>query len=182
MLFTGKLRGGYKEICRQFAKLFTDGAVDVAPMVGFLMTLAMFNNSAAYASPYFSSYFRRFDTAITISLSNRICYIDTIRIFPRSNESSRFRISYFSCCISCEPNNVASLFVPIVCNHNDCPSAFRYYTILGRLGIRVYKSNVSRIHEEIHPNWLDHRCDLMFDYILLVRERLVNKTSIEMIR
>ncbi|EGP5499642.1 citrate transporter [Enterococcus faecium] len=57
LLFTGKLRGGYKEICRQFAKLFTDGAVDVAPMVGFLMTLAMFNNSAVYASPYFSAIF-----------------------------------------------------------------------------------------------------------------------------
>lgn len=57
LLFTGKLRGGYKEICRQFAKLFIDGAVDVAPMVGFLMTLAMFNNSAAYASPYFSAIF-----------------------------------------------------------------------------------------------------------------------------
>ncbi|WP_277903254.1 citrate transporter [Enterococcus lactis] len=57
LLFTGKLRGGYKEICRQFAKLFTDGVVDVAPMVGFLMTLAMFNNSAAYASPYFSAIF-----------------------------------------------------------------------------------------------------------------------------
>lgn len=57
LLFTGKLRGGYKEICRQFAKLFTDGAVDVAPMVGFLMTLAMFNNSAAYAYPYFSAIF-----------------------------------------------------------------------------------------------------------------------------
>ncbi|EME3513839.1 citrate transporter [Enterococcus faecium] len=57
LLFTGKLRGGYKEICRQFAKLFTDGAVDVAPMVGFLMTLAMFNNSAAYASLYFSAIF-----------------------------------------------------------------------------------------------------------------------------
>ncbi len=57
LLFTGKLRGGYKEICRQFAKLFTYGAVDVAPMVGFLMTLAMFNNSAAYASPYFSAIF-----------------------------------------------------------------------------------------------------------------------------
>ncbi|WP_270782713.1 citrate transporter [Enterococcus lactis] len=57
LLFTGKLCGGYKEICRQFAKLFTDGAVDVAPMVGFLMTLVMFNNSAAYASPYFSAIF-----------------------------------------------------------------------------------------------------------------------------
>ncbi len=57
LLFTGKLRGGYKEICRQFAKLFTDGATDVAPMVGFLMTLTMFNNSAAYASSYFSAIF-----------------------------------------------------------------------------------------------------------------------------
>lgn len=56
LLFTGKLRGGYKEICRQFAKLFTD----VAPMVGFLMTLAMFNNSAAYASSYFSAIFGDF--------------------------------------------------------------------------------------------------------------------------
>lgn len=100
LLFTGKLRGGYKEICRQFAKLFTDGAVDVAPMVGFLMTLAMFNNSAAYASPYFQLFWR-LDTAITISLGNRICYIDTTRIFLRSNESSRFRLSYFSCRISC---------------------------------------------------------------------------------
>ncbi|MGQ4819713.1 citrate transporter, partial [Enterococcus faecium] len=43
--------------CRQFAKLFRDGAVDVALMVGFLMTLAMFNNSGAYASPYFSAIF-----------------------------------------------------------------------------------------------------------------------------
>ncbi|MDH4720539.1 citrate transporter [Enterococcus faecalis] len=61
LLFTGKLRGGgYKEICRQFAKLFTDGATDVAPMVGFLMTLAMFNNSAAYASSYFSAIFGDF--------------------------------------------------------------------------------------------------------------------------
>lgn len=60
LFFTGKLRGGYKEICRQFAKLFTDGATDVAPMVGFLMTLAMFNNSAAYASSYFSAIFGDF--------------------------------------------------------------------------------------------------------------------------
>ncbi|MHC5248760.1 citrate transporter [Enterococcus sp. LJL90] len=55
MLFTGKLRGGYTEICRRFAKLFTDGAIDVAPMVGFLLTLSMFNNAATYAAPYFSA-------------------------------------------------------------------------------------------------------------------------------
>lgn len=55
MLFTGKLRGGFVEVCRRFAKLFTDGAIDVAPMVGFLLTLSMFNNAAALSAPYFTA-------------------------------------------------------------------------------------------------------------------------------
>ncbi|WP_086348822.1 citrate transporter [Candidatus Enterococcus clewellii] len=55
MLTTGQLRGGYSEICRKFAKLFTDGAIDVAPMVGFLLSLAMFNNAATFAAPYFTA-------------------------------------------------------------------------------------------------------------------------------
>lgn len=55
MLTTGKLKGSYKEICRHFAKLFTDGSIDVAPMIGFLLALAMFNNAATYASPYFTA-------------------------------------------------------------------------------------------------------------------------------
>ena len=38
-----KLKGGYASICRMLAKQFSDGAVDVAPMVGFLLTLSMFN-------------------------------------------------------------------------------------------------------------------------------------------
>lgn len=55
LLTTGKLKGTYSDICRLFAKLFTDGAIDVAPMVGFLLTLAMFNNAANYAAPYFTA-------------------------------------------------------------------------------------------------------------------------------
>lgn len=55
IITTGKLKGGYSEICRLFAKLFTDGAVDVAPMVGFLLTLSMFNNAATFAAPYFTA-------------------------------------------------------------------------------------------------------------------------------
>ncbi|SEO74678.1 hypothetical protein SAMN04488134_11228 [Amphibacillus marinus] len=55
MVTTGKISGGYKEVCRRFAKLFTDGAIDVAPMVGFLLTLSMFNNAAGYAAPYFTA-------------------------------------------------------------------------------------------------------------------------------
>lgn len=55
IITTGKLKGSYSDICRMFAKLFTDGAIDVAPMVGFLLTLAMFNNAATYAAPYFTA-------------------------------------------------------------------------------------------------------------------------------
>lgn len=55
IITTGKLKGSYTEICRMFAKFFTDGAIDVAPMVGFLLTLAMFNNAATYAAPYFTA-------------------------------------------------------------------------------------------------------------------------------
>ena len=55
LVTTGKMKGSYSEICRLFAKLFTDGSIDVAPMVGFLLTLAMFNNAATYAAPYFTA-------------------------------------------------------------------------------------------------------------------------------
>lgn len=55
VITTGKLKGTYGDICRLFAKLFTDGAIDVAPMVGFLLTLSMFNNAATYAAPYFTA-------------------------------------------------------------------------------------------------------------------------------
>jgi len=53
----GKLKGGYASICRMLAKQFSDGAVDVAPMVGFLLTLSMFNNAAVLAVPYFKTLF-----------------------------------------------------------------------------------------------------------------------------
>lgn len=55
LITTGKLKGTYSDICRLFAKLFTDGSIDVAPMIGFLLTLSMFNNAAAYAAPYFTA-------------------------------------------------------------------------------------------------------------------------------
>ncbi|WP_261805855.1 citrate transporter [Lapidilactobacillus luobeiensis] len=55
MATTGKLKGNYSEICRRFAKLFTDGSIDVAPMIGFLLSLAMFNNAATFAAPYFTA-------------------------------------------------------------------------------------------------------------------------------
>ncbi|MBW4083040.1 citrate transporter [Paenibacillus sp. S150] len=51
----GKLKGGFANVCRMLSKQFSDGAIDVAPMIGFLLTLSMFNNAATYASPYFKT-------------------------------------------------------------------------------------------------------------------------------
>ncbi|NLZ81577.1 MAG: citrate transporter [Clostridiales bacterium] len=53
LLTCGKLKGGFANISRMLSKQFADGAIDVAPMVGFLLTLSMFNNAANYAAPYF---------------------------------------------------------------------------------------------------------------------------------
>ncbi|WP_305151169.1 hypothetical protein [uncultured Dubosiella sp.] len=55
LLTCGKLKNGYDKIAQLISKLFTDGSVDVAPMIGFLLTLAMFNNVAVYAGPYFEA-------------------------------------------------------------------------------------------------------------------------------
>lgn len=55
LLTCRKFKGGFTNVCRMIAKQFADGAVDVAPMIGFLLTLAMFNNAATYASPYFKA-------------------------------------------------------------------------------------------------------------------------------
>ncbi|CCV63962.1 CitMHS family citrate-magnesium (Mg2+):proton (H+) citrate-calcium (Ca2+): proton (H+) symporter [Alteracholeplasma palmae J233] len=52
LLTTGKFKGGYKKVVGRISKYFADGAMDVAPMVGFLLALAMFNNAAGLNIPY----------------------------------------------------------------------------------------------------------------------------------
>lgn len=70
MITTGYLRGcNYSEICRKLAKLFTDGAIDVAPMIGFLLALAMFNNAATFAAPYFTAIFGKFIPTTALMLA-----------------------------------------------------------------------------------------------------------------
>ena len=53
LLTCRKLKGGFTNVGRMLAKQFSDGAIDVAPMIGFLLTLSMFNNAASFAAPYF---------------------------------------------------------------------------------------------------------------------------------
>lgn len=52
LFLCGKMKG-FAESCQLVNKLYYDGVVDTAPLVGFLLTLPMFNTVATYASPYF---------------------------------------------------------------------------------------------------------------------------------
>ena len=53
LFLCGRMKGTFKENCQLVNKLYYDGVVDTAPLVGFLLTLPMFNQVATYASPYF---------------------------------------------------------------------------------------------------------------------------------
>lgn len=53
LFLCGNMRGTFKENCQLVNKLYYDGVVDTAPLIGFLLTLPMFNTCATYASPYF---------------------------------------------------------------------------------------------------------------------------------
>jgi hypothetical protein len=53
LFLCGRMKGTFKENCQLVNKLYYDGVVDTAPLVGFLLTLPMFNSVASYASPYF---------------------------------------------------------------------------------------------------------------------------------
>lgn len=54
LFLCGRMNGTFKENCQLVNKLYYDGVVDTAPLVGFLLTLPMFNTVANYASPYFT--------------------------------------------------------------------------------------------------------------------------------
>ncbi len=56
LLLCGKFKTGKKSFrtnCAMISKQFFDGVVDSAPLFGFMLTLAMFQSVAEYASPYF---------------------------------------------------------------------------------------------------------------------------------
>lgn len=53
LFLCGKMKGSFAENCQLVNKLYYDGVVDTAPLIGFLLTLPMFNKVASYASPYF---------------------------------------------------------------------------------------------------------------------------------
>lgn len=69
LLTCRRFTGGFTAICRMLAKQFADGAIDVAPMIGFLLVLSMFNNAANYAAPYFKALIGGIFPASSLALS-----------------------------------------------------------------------------------------------------------------
>lgn len=55
MWLCGRMKGGFKAVCQLVNRLYYDGVVDTAPLVGFLLTLPMFNKVASYCAPYFQA-------------------------------------------------------------------------------------------------------------------------------
>src|SRR5699024_6883370 len=55
LVLCGRMKGSIKENCQLVNKLYYDGVVDTAPLIGFLLTLPMFNTCANYASPFFKA-------------------------------------------------------------------------------------------------------------------------------
>ncbi len=53
LFLCGKMKGTFTENCQLVNKLYYEGVVDTAALIGFLLTLPMFNKVASYAAPYF---------------------------------------------------------------------------------------------------------------------------------
>lgn len=51
----GGLKGSFRDICRTISRIFTEGVKDMSALIAFWITLAMFNDAAVYAAPYFQS-------------------------------------------------------------------------------------------------------------------------------
>lgn len=55
LITCGELKEGFVISCRKIVKYAADGAVSIAPMLGFLLSIATYNAAAAYISPYLAS-------------------------------------------------------------------------------------------------------------------------------
>lgn len=55
LFLCGRMKGKFTENCQLVNKLYYDGVVDTAALIGFLLTLPMFNKVASYAAPYFKA-------------------------------------------------------------------------------------------------------------------------------
>ena len=55
LFLCGKMKGSFKENCQLVNKLYYDGVVDTATLVGLLLKLPMLNSVATYASPFFKA-------------------------------------------------------------------------------------------------------------------------------
>ena len=130
LLTCGKMKGGFANVCTMLARQFADGAVDVAPMVGFLLTLAMFNNAA-------------------------VCF-GSARLFPRPDKLGRMRHSHRR---GGAVGQHLGRSVPVshFLRDNHRAAALGYHAVLGGVGSRLHQSGHTRVYENVDSHRLGHR-------------------------
>jgi len=68
MLTCGQLKGGFGETCQKIIKYASDGAISVAPMTAFLLSIATYNAAAKYIAPYLGGLLASFIPTTAIGL------------------------------------------------------------------------------------------------------------------
>lgn len=121
VITTGKFKGTYADICRFFAKLFTDGAIDVAPMIGFLLTLAMFNNAATFAAPYFTAILGNFVPHSALILCIVFAVLTPLGFFRGPMNLVGCGTAILAVVISTLPNAPVEFLYPLFAITTVCP-------------------------------------------------------------
>ena len=121
VITTGKFKGTYADICRFFAKLFTDGAIDVAPMIGFLLTLAMFNNAATFAAPYFTAILGNFVPHSALILCIVFAVLTPLGFFRGPMNLVGCGTAILAVVISTLPNAPVAFLYPLFAITTVCP-------------------------------------------------------------
>jgi uncharacterized membrane protein YidH (DUF202 family) len=134
LFLCGRMKGTFKENCQLVNKLYYDGVVDTAPLVGFLLTLPMFNAVAKYASPYFKSVIGgimpKSELVVCIVFAallfmGTVPWTDDPRRMRRRNSWRSFQRRTFL-----DPVPVCSICHP----DNYCKHRILHHTVLGCMG------------------------------------------------
>ncbi len=76
----GRLKN-FKTACRVLNKTFYDGVVDIAPLVGFLLIVPMFNKASSLCVPYFNALLGGIIPQNTLVISVAFAFLSPLGLF-----------------------------------------------------------------------------------------------------
>ena len=77
LFLCGRMSGTFRENCQLVNRLYYEGVVDTAPVIGFMLTVPMFIAAAPYASPYFNAVIGDFMPKSELS----VCVVFSVLLF-----------------------------------------------------------------------------------------------------